>query len=390
MSPNASLVELGYRHSLALLRRNLTTQGIMAASVSPLAEQRNYTRIFGRDAAVCALGMVQSGDAALVQGARAGLITLARHQADNGQIPKFVDPAQGEADFWYVGCIDATLWWLIAIEYFGRHAAEPGLAHELRPSIDKALSWLHCQEHPQLGLLRQNEASDWADIMPRSGFVLYTNALWYRVKVLYGLARAEPTRLHFNQLFHPFSGPFPEVKRLRLLTHYPRTRAAHSDLYLSYVNLSHWGDEGDVFGNLLAVVFGLADGAARERVVGALQHAEVDAPYPVAAVLDPIHTQDPRWRAYMNRHRQNLPHQYHNGGIWPFVGGFWVVALAMAGERQRAEQALERLAAANRLNDWQFNEWLHGRTGEPSGMAGQSWNAAAYILAYHSLQRGVL
>ena len=57
---------------------------------------------------------------------------------------------------------------------------------------------------------------------------------------------------------------------------------------------------------------------------------------------------------------------------------------------QRAEQALEALAAANRLNDWQFNEWLHGKTGEPSGMAGQSWNAATYILAYHALQHGVL
>ena len=31
------------------------------------------------------------------------------------------------------------------------------------------------QEHQRFFLLQQNEASDWADIMPRSGFVLYTN-----------------------------------------------------------------------------------------------------------------------------------------------------------------------------------------------------------------------
>ena len=39
-------------------------------------------------------------------------------------------------------------------------------------------------------LLQQNEASDWADIMPRSGFVLYTNALWHRVKRLFDLPNA--------------------------------------------------------------------------------------------------------------------------------------------------------------------------------------------------------
>ena len=387
---DSALVEEAYRQSLALLRRNMTPHGIMAAGISPLAKQRSYTRIFGRDASICALGMVHSGDPTLIQGARDGLLTLANHQADNGQIPKFVDPATGDADFWYVGCIDATLWWLVALEHLSRYTADPALTSRLRLNVDKALSWLHSQEHPQFGLLQQNEASDWADIMPRSGFVLYTNALWYRVKQLYGLPRTEPTRLHFNQLFHPFSGPLPELKRLRLLTHYPRTRAAHSELYLSFVNFSRWGDEGDVFGNLLALLFGLADVAATVRVLHALQHAEVDLPYPVAALVDPIHAQDPLWRTYMNRHQQNLPHQYHNGGIWPFVGGFWVVALALAGERQRAEQALEALAAANRLNDWQFNEWLHGKTGEPSGMAGQSWNAATYILAYHALQRGVL
>ncbi|MFA7386136.1 MAG: glycoside hydrolase 100 family protein [Thiohalobacteraceae bacterium] len=390
MHPTSTLVQTAYQKSVELLRRNLTPNGVMAAGVSSLAERRSYTGIFGRDASICALGMVHSGDPTLIQGARDGLLTLANHQADNGQIPKFVDPATGDADFWYVGCIDATLWWLVAVEHLSRYTADPALTSRLRLNIDKALSWLHGQEHPQFGLLQQNEASDWADIMPRSGFVLYTNALWYRVKTLYGLAHAEPTRLHFNQLFHPFSGPLPELKRLRLLTHYPRTRAAQSALYLSFVNLSRWGDEGDVFGNLLALLFGLADDAATARVLHALEQAKIDLPYPVVALLDPIHTQDPLWRGYMSRHRQNLPHQYHNGGIWPFVGGFWVVVLSMTGERQRAERALEALAAANRLNDWQFNEWLHGKTGEPSGMAGQSWNAATYILAYHALQHGVL
>src|SRR5436853_3960203 len=101
--------------ALELLHENLTPHGILAAAPTPQAEARSYTRIFGRDAAICALAMELSADQRLQHGARAGLLTLARHQAANGQIPKYVDPVGGTADFWYLGCIDATLWWLIAI-----------------------------------------------------------------------------------------------------------------------------------------------------------------------------------------------------------------------------------------------------------------------------------
>ncbi len=39
--------------------------------------------------------------------------------------------------------------------------------------------------------------------MPRSGFVLYTNALWYDVKRRFDLPHADWTHHHFNHLFHP-------------------------------------------------------------------------------------------------------------------------------------------------------------------------------------------
>src|SRR5690606_6975710 len=128
-----------------------------------------YTAIFGRDAAICALGMAVSGDAELEREALTGLVTLAEHQAPNGQIPKFVDAERAEADFWYLGCIDATLWWLIALAMLDRGGdLRRRFAHE----IARGIQWLLAQEHQRFFLLQQNEASDWADIMPRSGFVL--------------------------------------------------------------------------------------------------------------------------------------------------------------------------------------------------------------------------
>jgi hypothetical protein len=381
------LMETARVRAVELLHHNLTPEGILAASPGEEAEARRYTRIFGRDAAICALGMAVSGDRELEEGALAGLRTLAGHQAENGQIPKFVDPSGREADFWYLGCIDATLWWLIAVDFLVRELKRPEIGEELAANVAKALNWLACQEHPRLHLLQQNEASDWADIMPRSGFVLYSNALWYHVKHLYGLPRRHETRYHLNHLFWPFSQDMPDYRRLRLLTHYVRRGAARQELYLSFVNLSFWGEEGDTLGNLLAVLLGLVGEGAAHRIANALWQSRCQLPYPLRAVCVPIEPGDRLWREYMARHRQNLPWQYHNGGIWPFIGGFWVLALAGLGKFHLAREELARYAQACALEDWAFREWLHGRTGEPRGMTGQSWNAAMFLLAHRGLER---
>src|SRR5882757_8037688 len=407
-----SLLQTCHVRSIELLKRNLTDGGILAATPGDRAEKRGYTAIFGRDAAVCAIGMAVSGDKQLAQAAVTGLHTLADHQAPNGQIAKFVDlhrqgathashglaregnpgptmsgrmPAQGEADFWYLGCIDSTLWWLIALALLDRYRHPGGLRRQYAKRIKLAIQWLLAQEHQRFFLLQQNEASDWADIMPRSGFVLYTNALWYFVKQLFAVPHVTDTYANFNGLFHPFSAELAEYRRARLLNEYVLKKGRDRDLYLSFVNFSFWGDEGDVFGNVLAVLMGLADEPATRRTLHALTKAQVGDPYPVRAVTHPIRRKSSLWRPYMARHRQNQVWQYHNGGIWPMVGGFWVAALAAAGRARQAQQGLVGMARACEVGDWAFTEWLHGRTLTPRGMPGQSWNAAAFLMAESAL-----
>ena len=377
------LLETCHERSVELLRRNLSPGGILAATVGKRAESRGYTAIFGRDAAVCALGMALSGDELLEREAATGLHTLAEHQAANGQIPKFVDIQRSEADFWYLGCIDSTLWWLIALHCLG-------LRRRYRKRIQLALQWLLAQEHQRFFLLQQNEASDWADIMPRSGFVLYTNALWYLVKQVYGLDQVAATRASFNGLFHPFSAGLAEYRRARLLNDYVLRTARDRDLYLSFVNFAFFGEEGDVFGNVLAVLLGLCDERATRRTLDAITRSSASDPYPVRVVTHPIKRASLLWRPYMARHRQNLVWQYHNGGIWPMVGGFWIAALVAAGRKQQAREELLKLARACAVKNWAFTEWLHGKTLMPRGMPGQSWNAAAYLMAERAVQDGAL
>src|SRR3569623_1810768 len=186
-SDEMALIARCREESIALLRANSKPEGLLAANHNEDAERRRYCNLFARDAAICALGMAVAGADALRDTARASLLSLARHQADNGQIPNFVDVLKQEPDIWNVGCIDATLWWLVAVRFCSALLRDDQLRATMRPYIEQALYWLRCQEHPLLCLLQQNEASDWADIMPRSGYVLYSNALWYNEKRHYDL-----------------------------------------------------------------------------------------------------------------------------------------------------------------------------------------------------------
>lgn len=97
-APALALIDTCARASLELLQSNLTPHGILAASRTEAAVARRYTRIFGRDAAICVMAMCGTGVPALEQGAVASLDALASQQAANGQIPKYVDPEGQDAN----------------------------------------------------------------------------------------------------------------------------------------------------------------------------------------------------------------------------------------------------------------------------------------------------
>lgn len=375
-----------YIKSIELLKANSTKFGILASANSPKAKGRSYRSVFGRDASISSMGMVLSKDKKLISYARLSLETLAKYQAKNGQIAFWVKPEKKQSDFYYLGSIDSTLWWLIAIKFFDKNT-KSNLSKRYKKQIDKAIKWLECQEHPQFFLLTQNEASDWADLMPRTGFVLYTNALWYWVKSMYSLDDLDKTKEYFNYIFDrniiPSKKTLKDNTRLeKILSHIKKDKKDPS--YLSFVNYTFYGTEGDVFGNILACLVGLADDQKTLEIIDYLLSQNANKPYPIKSILKPISRKDNIWRPYMSHLNLNKQYEYHNGGIWPFIGGFWVMLLSIF-DQEIASEALGNLANLNKKNNWQFNEWFNAKNGQAMGMPKQSWNAAMYILAYKAL-----
>ena len=163
----------------------------------------------------------------------------------------------------------------------------------------------------------------------------------------------------------------------------------YGDFYISFAHYLYWGEDIDIFGNSLTILSDLSTGSIAKKVIAFICKQKRIAGFPVPATFRPIKENSGLWRKYMESHRQNYPYQYHNGGTWPFASCFFAMALNKSGQKKHAKEELEKIAELNKANNWQFNEWFHTKTGQARGMHGQSWNAGAFLLAYHKIYNNI-
>jgi len=285
------------------------------------------------------------------------------------------------------------------------------------------------QDSNDCGLLEMQEATDWKDLFVTRGNGLFVNVLFSEALFRGGeIARicgkpkdarfyknlGKETREKINQRFwlrNPavgFNAAFREESIIKLFFRKTDRRKVTEKewwwfayiealanlhilpFYLSYIGFHDYGDWFDTFGNLAAIVFGVADREKSNIILNYISQAGIAVPYPIKAVYPTQRPGYKDWREYYKSNNLNLPHQYHNGGIWPFLGGFYIAALVKTGRLKEAKEQLIKLAEVNRLGkhkEWEFNEWLHGKYGLPMGVERQAWSAGMYIYAYQVLKR---
>lgn len=355
------LIQTALEQAKQVLDKCSTPNGLFA---SP----RMYNAVYARDALIASLGGLVSGEERYERQWQKTMDTLMDRQSPSGQIPNCVDTFITTRDRKVCfGAADASLWFALTLAYAERLL---GPMEEFNKAADRAMNWLMYQDAHEEGLIEQQEATDWMDITANRGHVLYTNVLYFAALELRG-----------------------EVKRAHLVR-----EAINGFLWnhkLGYFRPWAWKQEHadwfDTTANAFAIAFGLADPEQTESILAYIDRHNLENPYPVRVLRPPIQPGDKDWREYYRtEHELNLPDQYHNGGIWPWVGGLYVAALVRAGRMERARTALARLAEANRLGrrgEWEFNEWLHGLSGEPRGSAHQCWSAGMFLYAYTCVER---
>lgn len=391
------ITELALEKAKEVLGRECSPLGLMASS-------EGYPHIWARDSVITSLGaMLSPGHEECLP---KSLETLAGQQSELGAIPNNVSVATGRLDHTNAGSVDSNLWYILGHYVHQQVSGDAAFLCEYWPSLEQALHWLRYQDSNGCGLLEVHEAADWADLLANRFNILYDNVLWYAALRVMGVMADQ-----IGKNGAPYLEMACDVQhKLRIVlwvgpestdewgpacpghTEWKHTLGqidpvlVKRPFFLPYVSFRDYGDYCDVFGNLLAILFGVANPAQERRILDYLHQVGIAEPYPVRVLHPVIHPGSKDWREYYRNNNLNIPDQYHNGGIWPFVGGFYVAVLVKTGRLEEARHQLEKLAELNRMGvsqEWEFNEWCHGQTGRPMGYPHQAWSAGMYIYAYH-------
>jgi glycogen debranching enzyme len=365
-------------HALTVLRHCAKKTGFYASGLPG-----GYEATWARDSMITSLGAAFTGKE-FEPPFRKSLELLSKHQSVSGQIPNAVGTwnkdRQSDVTF---NTVDSSLWYIIG-EHVYRQTFGSWLSLRGKKNIQAAYGWLKHQDPNEVGFVAQQPTMDWQDAFPHKyGHTISTQALWYAaLNILGEKKRAEHLKKVVNGDVEKYLALYD--KKL--------------GYYLPWNWKNHDGDREeerwfDSFGNIMAIVTGLATPKIASSILRYIEREKIDRPFPVKAIWPPIKPGDKEWHSYFDKCDARTPLEYLNGGVWPMIGGFYVVALVKVGKHAKAKKALEALALANRKGKdrrWGFQEWLHGKTGQAIGNSEpyQAWSAGAYLYAYECVRRG--
>jgi glycogen debranching enzyme len=356
-----------------------------------------HHQIWARDSMIASLGARFVQDSQIQEAIQASLSLLKDHRAPGGAIPNNVDCTTLHPNF--RAYADGGLWWIV-------------ISSLLAPDLDvirEVLRWYEYQDVDQSGLLSMQEASDWQDLFCTRGKGLYLNCLYVialrraaelferdeadrfrrraelvasRINAYFWYAGDNNTQRHVSNSFSTEGSPLLDsMGRAREM---PEKRYLKNErYYLPYLGFRALGEWFDSFGNILAILAGVADEQQSGIILDFISRYALDR-WPLQSLTPAIQPGDPDWRSYYGS--LNAPHHYHNGGVWPFLGGFYVAALVKMGRGEAAALTLRKLAELNQCG--QFNEWHHGETGVPMGARDQAWSAGMYLFGAECVRRG--
>lgn len=352
-----------------------------------------YPEPYTRDLMISILGIAVSGNQELLKSIRKSLETLAKNQTEHGHIPSLVHDQDDR------GSSDTTPLFLLGVGIYREVKIEPDF---LKEAVDKALIWMEYQSPSDRYLVAQQPTSDWRDEQWVIGYGLFVNTLIYSYLMLLNQPeRAKKIRQEMGRFTITGGEIHHHVHEGLVVKHKP--------YYAFWSYKIHSSERFDLLGNSLAILSGIASPTRADEMVSWIEsecesmkkrgELALDLPPNFFPFTNP---EDPDWHSRYNEF--NKPGEYHNGGVWPFICGFYIAALVAAKRFALAEEKLIVLTECvkktnshtenaqnaplktgfdkdSASSQFGFNEWIKAQDGEPKGQNWQTWSAAMYLYA---------
>ena len=334
-----------------------------------------YPEPYTRDLMFSILGIAVSENQKLIESIRRVLEALAKNQTERGHIPSLVHDKEDR------GSSDTTPLFLLGVGIFRKITGEHDF---LQDAVRKALTWMEYQSPSDRYLIAQQPTSDWRDEQWVTGYGLFVNTLVYGYLRLLG-QHERADRMHREMSRFTITGG--------TIHHHVHEGLVvkHKPYYAFWSYKIHSSERFDLLGNSLAILSGIASPSRAEEMISWIEDecAGMRKKGELAVDLPPnffpfIKPEDPDWHVRYSSY--NNPGEYHNGGIWPFICGFYVAALVATKRYTLAKKKLGALTHSIKISntgsvDFGFNEWLKAQDGMPMGQDWQTWSAALYLYA---------
>ena len=334
-----------------------------------------YPEPYTRDLMFSIFGIAVSGNRELLKSIRRVLETLSKNQTEHGHIPSLVHNKDDR------GSSDSTPLFLLATGIYRKVSGEKDFLQE---AVAKALTWMEYQSPSDRIMVAQQPTSDWRDEQWVTGYGLFVNTLVYSYLRLLGIHDRADRLQNDMKRFTITGGTIHRHVHEGLVV-------KHKPYYAFWSYKVHSSERFDLLGNSLAILSGLAPPSRAEEMTSWIEEecANLRKTNELAVDLPPnffpyIKPEDTDW--HLRYEIYNKPGDYHNGGIWPFVCGFYVAALVAARKYSLAYEKLVALTqlikkSRNEKVKFGFNEWIKAQNGLPMGQDWQTWSAALYLYA---------
>lgn len=334
-----------------------------------------YPEPYTRDLMISILGVAVSDNPLLLCGILKVLEKLAKNQTERGHIPSLVHDKNE------TGASDTTPLFLFGI---GIIRNITGDAFYLTNAAQKALNWMAYQSPTGRQLIAQQPTSDWRDEQWVYGYGLYVNALYYISLRMFALH--ERANLLQSEILQ-----FTKNSDIKQEYAYEGFTLKNKPYFALWSYKHYYSDRFDLLGNSLAIISGLASPSKADEIINWVEDEcdNMRRRDELSANLPPnffpfIKPGDSDW--ITRNEIYNKPGDYHNGGVWPFICGFYIAALVAAKRYKLAEEKLLALTELIRTPiskslEFGFNEWYKAQNGKPMGQDWQTWSAAMYLYA---------
>jgi hypothetical protein len=148
----------------------------------------------------------------------------------------------------------------------------------------------------------------------------------------------------------------------------------------------------DAFANSLALLLNIGSNDFQQKIIAYSLSLKNTLPLQLLpAFWPPVYENDTDWHLLKNNCKyefRNFPNEFHNGGSWPMVNGFFGLGLVQKNKNEEAITVLQAINQANAVEDFSFFENFNSQTKSPNGVPYCTWSAAATVMLHQSAYEG--